>query len=132
MEQFVAALANELRVCGATTLYTSESPDLLGSAIRPPVSDVSAKAENLILMRYVEFRAELNRVISILKLRDGAFDVSLRRFVIEREGIVIEDSPAGAEGLLSGFARQCRSRGSRSSDAEAARALANAHHPGGR
>ncbi len=111
MEQFVTALANELRVCGATTLYTSESSELLGPTIRPPVSDVSSKAENLILMRYVEFRAELHRIISVLKLRDGDFDVSLRRFVIGRGGILIEDSPAGAEGLLAGFARQAQEPG---------------------
>ncbi len=106
MEQFVAALANELRRCGATTLYTVESPEIIDAAIRPPISDVSSKAENLIVTRYVEFRSELHRIISILKLRDSGFDSTLRKFVIQQEGIVVEDSMTGAEGILSGFARE--------------------------
>jgi circadian clock protein KaiC len=108
MEHFVAALANELRRCGATTLYTVESPDILGPSIAPPVKDVSSKAENLILTRYVEFRSELHRIISVLKMRDGAFDPKLRRFVIRQQGIVVEDSFSGAEAVLSGYARDLR------------------------
>lgn len=106
MEQFVAALANELRRRGATTLYTVESPEIIDSFVRPPINDVSSKAENLILTRYVEFHSEVHRVISVLKLRDGDFDATLRKFVIEQEGIVIEASMAGVEGILSGNARE--------------------------
>lgn len=113
MEQFVAALANELRRRGATTLYTVESPDIIGSSIAPPVKDVSSTAENLILTRYVEYHSEIHRIISVLKLRDGAFDPKLRKFVIRQEGIVVEESFAGAEAVLSGYARDVRAEAGR-------------------
>ena len=89
LDHFFTALANELRVLGVTTLYTLEVPDILGPAIRIPINDISSLAENLILLRFIELRAQLYRMISLLKVRDSDFDPSLHEFTIGADGIAI-------------------------------------------
>ena len=101
---FFEALANELRVLGVTTLYSLEVPDILGPAIRAPIDDLSSLAENLILLRYIELRSQLYRLISVMKVRDSDFDRSLREFSIDFEGLAIRDTPATAEAILSSLA----------------------------
>jgi circadian clock protein KaiC len=101
---FFAALANELRVLGVTTFYSLEVPDILGPAIRAPIDDLSSLAENLILLRYIELRSQLYRLISVMKVRDSDFDPSLREFTIDSQGLAIRDSPATAEAILSSLA----------------------------
>jgi circadian clock protein KaiC len=101
---FFAALANELRVLGVTTFYSLEVPDILGPAIRAPIDDLSSLAENLILLRYIELRSQLYRLISVIKVRDSDFDPSLREFTIDSEGLAIRDTPATAEAILSSLA----------------------------
>ena len=71
-------------------------------------------AENLILLRYIELRSQLYRLISVMKVRDSDFDPSLREFSIDSEGLAIRDTPATAEAILSSLA----------SNGEQARALA--------
>jgi circadian clock protein KaiC len=98
---FFSALSNELRVLGVTTLYSLEVPNILGPAIRVPVDDVSSLAENMILLRYVELRARLYRLISVLKVRDRAFDPSLFEFQIGAQGLDINATSDSAETLLA-------------------------------
>jgi circadian clock protein KaiC len=101
---FFSALANELRGLGVTTVYSLEVPDILGTAIRVPVDDVSTLAENLILLRFVEERPRLRRLISVLKVRDSDFDSSLHEFVITRNGIEIDDTAGTTQHIPSSHA----------------------------
>jgi circadian clock protein KaiC len=100
---FFSALANELRVLGVTTIYSLEVPDILGPAVRVPVEDVSSLAENLILLRFVERRSQLYRLISILKVRDSDFDPSLYEFAITGAGVRIHETSESAGAILSSF-----------------------------
>jgi circadian clock protein KaiC len=105
LDHFFTALANELRVLGVTTLYTLEVPDILGPAIRIPLNDISSLAENLILLRFIELRAQLYRLISILKVRDSNFDPSLHEFTVGAEGLAIRESDESAEAIMANLAR---------------------------
>ena len=99
---FLSALANELRVLGVTTVYSLEVPDLLGPAVRVPLDDASSLAENLISMRFVEQRARVHRLISVLKVRDSDFDPSIYEFKLTSTGLDIGDSVLDAEAILAG------------------------------
>lgn len=99
---FLNALTNELRVRGITTLYTLEVPDIIGPNIRAPISDLSSLAENMILLRFVELRARLYRMISILKVRDSDFDPSLHEFATTDRGLVIESNFQSAAAITAG------------------------------
>ena len=99
---FFSALAIELRRLGVTTVYSLEVPDILGTAVRAPVSDVSG--ENLILLRFIEQRSRMHRLIALLKVRDSDFDASLHEFVITNNGVEIKDTSETAEDILSDHA----------------------------
>jgi circadian clock protein KaiC len=101
--RFLTALANELRVLNVTTVYTAETRNLIGGVIEGPAIGLSTIAENLILLRYVEIRSQLRRLISVVKMRDSDFDSSLREFRITATGIELAHTFDSAEAILSGF-----------------------------
>jgi circadian clock protein KaiC len=103
---FLTTLMNEMRVLGVTTLYTLEVPDLMGPTIRTPIGDLSSLAENLLMLRFVELRSRLYRLISILKVRDSQFDPSLHEYTTTSQGLVIEATSDSAERIMTGYARQ--------------------------
>jgi circadian clock protein KaiC len=105
ISRFFAVLANELRARGVTTLYSMETRDLFGSGIEMPVTGMSSLLENLIVLRYVEYRSRSRRLLSVLKVRDSDFDANLHEFAITDRGIVLTGNFEGAEEVLSGFAR---------------------------
>ena len=100
-----SALAHELTRRGVTTLFTLESPELVGSGIELPIEGVSSLADNIILLRHVELRSQLYRLISIVKVRDRAYDGAIREFRITDRGIVVADTFDSAEQILTGTAR---------------------------
>ncbi len=101
-----AALANELRALGVTTVYSGETNNLVGPEVLVPVDGISAIVENLVLLRFVEYRARLYRLLSIMKVRGSGFDPRLREFRVTDWGIKLADSFESAESMLSGFATQ--------------------------
>jgi circadian clock protein KaiC len=100
-----SALANELARRGVTSIFTLETPDLVGPQIEIPIDGVSSLADNLILLRHVELRAQLYRLLSILKIRDRAYDGAIREFRITDRGLIVADTFDSAEQILTGAAR---------------------------
>ena len=100
-----AALANELRARAVTTVYSLETRTLLGGEIDDRlVNGVSAIVENLLLLRFIELRAEVFRLLSILKVRDSAYDATLREFRVTSRGIDLEETFDTAKSILAGYA----------------------------
>lgn len=99
----MTALANELRGLDVTTLYTAETRHLIGALIDGPEIGLSIIAENLILLRYVEVKSRLRRLISIVKMRDSDFDPSIREFSISAAGFQLGSTFDSADAILSGF-----------------------------
>jgi circadian clock protein KaiC len=71
-----------------------------------PPSGVVPLAEVMVLMRYVELRSRLYRLISLVKVREDAFDPTIREFTIGNAGVVVGKPFEGVEGILSGMARE--------------------------
>ena len=104
--RFWSALSNELRALGVTTLHTVELEELAGPNVRMPVNGMSSLAEVMVLVRYVELRSRLYRLVSLFKVREGgAFDPTIREFEITDSGIVVGQPFEGVEAVLSGMAR---------------------------
>jgi circadian clock protein KaiC len=100
-----AAFSNELSALGVTTVYTTEA-DLIGSVSGLPLSNLplqgaSCIAEILLIMRYVELRAHLHRVIAVLKVRDSLIDPAFHRFIITSAGITVDEDASEAERILA-------------------------------
>lgn len=102
---FFTALCNELQARQVTTLFTVETRELAGSSIQISFDGLSAIAENLLFLRYVELQARLYRLISIVKLRDSDYDPAIREFQISSNGIDVTATFEHVTALLSGSAR---------------------------
>lgn len=100
----LAAVGNRLRALGVTLMFSVET-QLLGTELLPE-EPWSALVENTIVLRYVELRSHLHRLIWIVKLRGSGFDSSLREFTISSRGIEVADTFESAEAMLSGLARR--------------------------
>ena len=108
IRRFWSALLNELRACGVTTLHTLEQQELSGPEVRMPLHGIGSLSEIMVLMRFVELRSRLYRLISLLKVREGAFDPTLREFTISDTGIAVGEPFEGVEAILSGTGREAR------------------------
>jgi circadian clock protein KaiC len=108
---FLAALANALRDEGVTTIFTSEIPQLVGGEAEIAFGAVSAVAENIMLLRYIELESALRRVFSLVKVRESDFDATLRELSITSKGFDLQPLPAPMEGLLTGRASRQKPTG---------------------
>ena len=57
-------------------------------------------------MRYVELRSRVYRLVCLVKVREGAFDPTIREFAITDAGIVVGHPFQGVEAVLSGTVRE--------------------------
>ncbi|WP_426756783.1 RAD55 family ATPase [Myxococcus sp. Y35] len=107
INSFFAALTQELRCAGATTLFGMETPRLFGPVLDVPMEvGPSAVAENLFFLRHVELEGRLRRLLSIFKMRDTHYDPTLREFVVTPQGIeVLPPFKNVVDTLLTGLAR---------------------------
>jgi circadian clock protein KaiC len=103
-QNFFGALFNELRALGVTTVLAEETRDLFGAEVKAP-SELVAMLDNVIFLRHVELRARLRRLVSVVKMREGISDPSLREFSIGKHGIEVSPTFDSAEAILTGIAR---------------------------
>jgi circadian clock protein KaiC len=101
----LAALANEFGARNITTILTAENKGLVGANLDVPLPAPSATVENVILLRYVEIRSQLHRLVSVLKVRESDHDTSIREFAIGPGGIEVSETFESAEAVLTGVAR---------------------------
>lgn len=104
---FLIALSTELRSLGATTVFTEET-GLFRPDVVFPLQAISATVDNIVYLRYVELRAQLRRLLSVLKIRDSGYDSSVREFRITERGFAVDPSSGSAELLTADVARQAR------------------------
>jgi circadian clock protein KaiC len=101
LSQWLTALVNELRVLGVTTVFTLVVPDIIAPYMRSPADgDFLNLADNLILMRYVEVRSRLHRLVSVMKVRDSDFDSLTHEYVTTVQGLRIAETSDSAEAIL--------------------------------
>ncbi len=97
LNQYLTALMNELRALGVTTVYALAVPDIIGPYIRAPDGELTIPSDNLVLMRYVEARSRLHRILSVIKVRNSDFDPTIYEYVTTGQGLQIGDVLDGAE-----------------------------------
>jgi len=102
MGRFFTALTLALRARGVTTLISVELPTLFGTTAEIPLPGVSAIAENIVVLRAVERRSQLYRLLSIVKTRGSGHDPAIRAFTIGETGLALADTSASAEEILDG------------------------------
>src|SRR5690606_29936983 len=101
---YLTALVELLRTRGVTSVFTVETPQVVGPELDFSGTTMAVLAENLVLLRNVQFRAALVSIISILKMRDSAFDSSIRQYRVTDRGIDVVPPSETTEGLLAAIA----------------------------
>ncbi len=107
---FLAAFSVCMRMAGVTSLFTKEVSKIAGTELDFSDTPIAILGENLLLLRYVELRGRIHRVMSILKMRDSKYDGDLREFEINDTGIRVLNPMRSAAGLLTGQAQPIGSR----------------------
>jgi circadian clock protein KaiC len=97
MVEFFAALTNELRALGVTTIMTWELRELSGGNAPSPLPEISAMLDNLVEIQNVQCNRKLQRLISILKFRDFPYLDRKFELLIRTGGMTIADLENTAE-----------------------------------
>jgi circadian clock protein KaiC len=101
---FVTALVNEIRNFRATSLIAAEIDEYTNEKLAVPIPAASASMDNGILLRHVEVRGQLRRLVAVPKVRQSISDPTIREMKITDAGMVISGPFTAASGLLTGRA----------------------------
>ncbi len=101
----LAGLLNHLRFQGVTSILTHEIPQIVGPAVHISEYGLEFLVDAVILLRYVELDASLEKAVNILKFRGGSHDRSYRRLTLDEGGFSVHGTFEGVEGISSGSAR---------------------------
>jgi circadian clock protein KaiC len=104
MPRFLSAFTNQLRTNDVTALFTEEL-GLFQPTLDMPNPELANVVETVIMLRYVELRSQLYRLLSIMKMRESRYDTSIREFRITDQGLEVAESFESAEAILTGHAR---------------------------
>jgi circadian clock protein KaiC len=103
---FLSALVSYLRGRGITTYMTMDVPMIVGPALELTDTPLSVLAENLLLMRHVEYRGRIHQVLSVLKMRFSGYERAIYEFsVTPGRGLRITGPAPLGEGFLTGVPR---------------------------
>ena len=100
IEPFFSALVHELRAQGVTSICTAEVMEIVGPTMTVPLEGLSDVTDNHILLRFIETGASLYRLLSILKVRDSAFDSDLRELHFAAGGLELDENSKSAKSIL--------------------------------
>ena len=88
LNRFFSCLVNELRNRRVTVLMTLETRDVVSSVIPMPWG-VSGIVDNLFFLRFVHDEGHVERLLTIIKMRDTDYQAGLRRLHIDSQGMHI-------------------------------------------
>lgn len=101
---FLAGLANLLRERGVTTILLQDLTRIVGVNFDLPMAELSALVDNVLHLRYVERKGQMQRIVTVLKVRAREYDHALRELRIERQGLSVGKAFDHSEMVLTGLA----------------------------
>jgi circadian clock protein KaiC len=87
---------------GVATLLLAAQHGILGSHMTAPV-DASYLADGVMMLRYFEDDGEVKQAISVVKMRSGAHERTIRELRMRDGGIHISEPLRGYRGVFSGI-----------------------------
>src|SRR5262249_47886588 len=88
LTRFFSAFINELRSRHVTTMMSIETRDVVSSIVPLPLG-ISGFVDNLFFLRFVHEEGVVERLLTILKMRDTDYAAGLHRVAIGARGIVL-------------------------------------------
>ncbi|HEY9206841.1 MAG TPA: ATPase domain-containing protein [Candidatus Methanoperedens sp.] len=99
--EYMSNIINTLKNKNVTAIYTNETSNLTGTA-QVTGTGISPLMDAIILLRYVEIKSEMRKVISVLKMKGSNHDKEIREIIINEKGVEIRMPFSEYSGLLSG------------------------------
>jgi circadian clock protein KaiC len=104
-EKFMVVQLHELLTYlgqqGVATILVAAQHGMVSSQMTMPV-DVSYLADTVVLMRYFEAEGEVRQAISVMKMRGGAHERTIREFVMKDGRITVGEPLRDYRGVLTG------------------------------
>lgn len=97
-------LTSALNNRGVTVVMTAETEDRFTDIRFNPYGSAYL-ADGIVLLRYIETGGEMQRILTVLKLRGSAHSKKICFYDINDHGMAIGESPAHYDGLLTGQPR---------------------------
>ncbi|MGN6803402.1 MAG: circadian clock protein KaiC [Ginsengibacter sp.] len=100
--EFLIALTSFLKQHEITSLFTSTTTTLNGG---PSVTDshISTITDSIILLRYAENNGNMDRVVTVLKMRGSIHAKEIFEFEITSDGMIISGNHTHREGIVAGM-----------------------------
>ncbi len=100
--EFVLGITSFLKDRDIAGLFTATTDRLLGG-VSITDTHISTVTDSIILLRYLEWRGEVHRGITVLKMRGSTHDKTIREFNIDAGGMRIGRSLREVTGMLAGI-----------------------------
>jgi circadian clock protein KaiC len=104
LSRVLSALSIHFQEMKTAAVFSAESKASGGVHDLPlegvSLQGVSAVAQNIVMMRYMELRNRLHRAISVLKGRNAPLDPQMRRYQMTGRGVDIDPDPLSVEKLI--------------------------------
>jgi circadian clock protein KaiC len=99
--EFVMGLISHIKGRQAAGMFTATTTSLMGGT-SVTERHISAIADTIILLRYVELMGEMRRGLAILKMRGSQHDKSIREYEIDDQGMHLRLAFRDVGGILAG------------------------------
>ena len=99
--EFVISLTSFIKHHEVAGLFTATTASLMGGTSITE-THISTITDSIILLRYVEMYGEMQRGITVLKMRGSMHDKDIRRFTIDGAGMHIGEPFKNVTGILTG------------------------------
>ncbi|MFK8000009.1 MAG: circadian clock protein KaiC [Polyangiales bacterium] len=99
--EFVIGITSHIKKMETAGMFTNTTSMLLGGESITE-THISTITDSIILLRYVELQGEMRRGLTVLKMRGSWHEKRIREYVIDEDGMHIQSSFRGVNGILSG------------------------------
>jgi circadian clock protein KaiC len=97
MMGFMVALTGFMQANRVTSLFTYELPSLLGPAVSFTAPVIGQVTGNLILLRFVEAKGRLRRLLTVVKTRYTQHSATVAELLFDKGELVVTPRPREAE-----------------------------------
>jgi len=97
----LAKIGRYLRNMNVTGLITNEVHQITGD-FRATEQRMSHLADSIVLLRHVEYKGELRKIIGVLKMRTSDFEKGLRMLEFTEDGLLVGEPLSDLRGILTG------------------------------
>jgi circadian clock protein KaiC len=99
--QNLVKIGRYLRNMGVTGVVTNEVHEITGE-FRATDQGMSYLADSIVVLRHVEYKGSLRKMIGVLKMRTSDFEDQLRELEITEHGLRVGESLPELRGILTG------------------------------